>query len=245
MGSSRFHKHLSPIFPELESVSKSKCKVYSSNAECIPTNGAEPESSNATRDSSVFPDLEELSKTTTVGDSTYQTIPGVYGEKAIDKGSELLAEILRKEHWSGIGADIGCGFGYLTGEILKTRHKVKEMWLYDSDSRALEMSKLNLKDHFDNEEKLHLHWVDVRSSIPVARPVHWAVMNPPFHSGASQDFQLGQQFIEQASTILRPGSPLFMVANLHLPYEDTLFTHFRSVVKLEEKDGFKCFKAVK
>ena len=225
MGPSRFHKHLNGIFQQVESLSKSKCRVFSAQR-C---------------DATQQPDWGNLNQPSEIGSSGYLSLPGVYGEKAIDAGSALLAETLKNEHWSGVGADIGCGFGFLTGEILKTRHRIKQIYLYDSDSRALAMAQLNLA----NQTELKPHWVDVTKQIPVDRPVHWAVMNPPFHSGISQDHGIGQKFITQAASILRPGCPLFMVSNLHLPYEKCLFDHFRSVVKLQERDGFKCFKAIK
>ena len=225
MGSTRYRKHFETLFREVETLSKSKARVCSASRKDLTT----------------VPNLTFPPEPKEISNSGYNTLPGVYGEKAIDTGSALLMKTLQSEHWSGIGADIGCGFGYLSGEILKTRHRVKQLWLYDIDSRAIAMSQLNLA-HFPS---LHTHWVDVCSELPTERPVHWVVMNPPFHSGSTQDFELGKRFIAQAAQILRQGSPLFMVSNQHLPYEDTLHTHFRSVVKLTEENGFKCHKAIK
>jgi len=225
MGSSRYQKHLAKAFNSIQSISKAKCKVFYAHAENLIN----------------VPNYESLSVPKKIGTSEYLTLPGVYGEKAIDKGSLILAEYISKEYWSGMGADIGCGSGFLSGEILKTNHRVKHLELYDNDSRAIEMAELNLK----GKTELNLHWTDVTTSIPVKRKVHWAVMNPPFHSGISQDFEIGKAFITQAASILNSGAPLFMVANLHLPYEETLYSSFRSVVKLEERDGYKVWKALR
>lgn len=225
MGSTRYRKNFEKLFKQVDTLSKSKARVCSANKKDLT------QSPNYT-----FPPEPQL-----IANSDYKTLPGVYGERAIDTGSVLLAEILKKEHWSGIGADIGCGYGYLSGEILSTKHRVKQLWLYDIDSRAIAMSKLNLAPF----PALHCHWVDVCKEVPVERAVHWVVMNPPFHSGSTQDFELGKKFIQQAASILRQGSPLFIVANQHLPYEEELHANFRSVVKLVEKEGFKCYRAVK
>lgn len=225
MGATRYKKQLQVIFPEIEQESKSKCRVFST---------VRDENTN-------IPPSPNEDQTFLIPNSEYLTLPGVYGENNIDEGSKLLASLLQNEYWSGIGADIGCGYGYLSGEILKTRHKVKQIWLYEVDSRALQMAERNLSD----KTKIFPNWTDVTKGIPCDRPVHWAVMNPPFHSGTTQDFALGQRFIQQAAAILKAGAPLFMVANQHLPYEETLHENFRSVVKLIEQDGFKCFKAVK
>ncbi len=225
MGASRYRKLLGASFPELDNISKSKCRVFFS----APSTPPSPL------------DTSLLQKPKAIDDTNYFSIPGIYGEGKIDAGSKMLADILKSEHWSGNGADIGCGYGYLSGEILSTRHRIKQLWLYDIDSRALEMAQNNL----DGKTELHPHWVDITQQIPCDRPLHWAVMNPPFHSGTTQDFALGQKFIQQAASILRPGAPLFMVANTHLPYEETLFSEFRSVVKINEENGFKCFRAIK
>lgn len=227
MGATRYRKEVTQIFDEVTSLSKSKSRLFFGKK-----NRSNPQQNSYL-----------LNTPKPVAESEYSTLPGVYGEKAIDKGSLILAKYLRDEHWSGIGADIGCGFGYLTGELLKTRHRIKQLWLYDIDSRALAMAKKNLA--LDDKIKLFTHWVDVCKTIPTDRPVHWVVMNPPFHSGINQDFELGKTFIRQAAKILSNGSPLFMVANIHLPYEDTLHEHFRSVVHLGTEDGFKCYRAIK
>ena len=48
------------------------------------------------------------------------------------------------------------------------------------------------------------------------------VMNPPFHEGRKADPELGQAFIEAAAGMLGAKGKLYMVANRHLPYEETL-----------------------
>lgn len=232
MGAGRFKREVENEFPGATSVSKSKSRVFFSQNTVKQPNS---DSLNPT----------QLNQPKQVADSEYLTLPGVYGEKALDKGSQILAKYLRDECWSGIGADIGCGYGYLTGELLTTRHRVKQLWLYDIDSRAIQMAKHNLKLKGHDSIKIFPHWVNICESIPVDRPVHWAVMNPPFHSGISQDYALGKTFIKQAASILREGAPLFMVANVHLPYEETLHENFRSVVHLGTEDGFKCYRATK
>lgn len=227
MGAGRIRKQLTALFSTCDSLNKSKCKVWICQK----------------KELTALPDMPSEQELLSIKNTDYKTKAGVYGGEKVDEGSALLAEILRKEHWRGIGADLGCGYGYLMGEILKTRHKVQQVNLYENDLRALQMAEKNLIN-IDNTVKLHSHWVDVTQKAPIEKQAHWAVMNPPFHRGVSQDYALGQTFIEQAATILRPGGQLFMVANQHLPYEETLYKHFRSLVKLVEKDGFKCYRAV-
>ncbi|MFT5882971.1 MAG: 16S rRNA (guanine1207-N2)-methyltransferase, partial [Crocinitomicaceae bacterium] len=75
------------------------------------------------------------------------------------------------------------------------------------------------------------------------RKFDWVVMNPPFHEAQDQSFELGKTFIREAARILKPGGGLYLVANLHLPYEELIRTEFRSHKLLGEENGFKCIFA--
>ena len=70
-------------------------------------------------------------------------------------------------------------------------------------------------------------------------------MNPPFHEGRKDKPDLGIAFIKNASKSLRKKGVLWMVANKHLPYEQTLNSEFFKIEKIVEKDGFKIFRAEK
>jgi len=70
-------------------------------------------------------------------------------------------------------------------------------------------------------------------------------MNPPFHEAQDASFTLGKTFIRQAASILKPGGTLYLVANIHLPYEKEIQEQFRSHRLLCEEDGFKLFLARK
>jgi len=232
LGSSRYKKQIGELYKDIASNSKSKSRVF-----------------DAIKDESFNQALAEkwslLETPSCISGTEYQTLPGVYGEKKLDAGSVYLSELIKNEYWSGRGADFGSGYGYLAGQLLSKRNKVQEVHLYELDFRALEMAKLNIQSKCDTLKSLETHWCDFTQAPAPSRPYHWAVMNPPFHEGTSQDFDLGLAFIKQASKMLNSGAPLFMVANVHLPYEDTLYQEFRSVVKLGEEHGFKAFKAIK
>ena len=110
------------------------------------------------------------------------------------------------------------------------------------DYRALECAKQNLKELSD---RVDYHWVDVTANVPHERPFDMVVMNPPFHDAQDASFELGKNFIKQAATILKPGGTLYLVANLHLPYEKEIQEQFRSHRLLREENGFKLFLARK
>jgi len=236
LGAGRYKKQFEQLFSDIAITSKSKSRVL---------DGIKDESFNTI----LAEDWVKLEKPSILEGSDYLSLPGVYGEKKLDAGSIFLSELLQNEYWSGRGADLGAGYGYLAGELLKNRHKIQELHLYEIDSRALEMAQLNLSKIIEKScntvKSIKTHWCDVTQAPKPERSYHWAIMNPPFHTSTEQNFDLGIAFIQQAAVMLRDGAPLFMVANLHLPYEETLHESFRSVVKLGERDGFKAFRAVK
>ena len=69
------------------------------------------------------------------------------------------------------------------------------------------------------------------------------VTNPPFHRDRAGDPGLGRAFIAAAAGLLAPAGSLWMVANRHLPYEDTLAALFRDVAEVGGTPGFKVIQA--
>lgn len=170
----------------------------------------------------------------------FLTQSGVFGWDKVDRGSKLLVETIDKS-LSGVGADFGCGYGYLSYQILSKYKDIKKLYAIDVDSRAISCARKNLK-HFDTE--VSYHWADLTKPFPFKEKLHWIVMNPPFHEGKERKDNLGQAMIESAYQALGNTGVLYMVANRHLPYEKTL-SMFSSVEKLKEEDGFKVYRAVK
>jgi 16S rRNA (guanine1207-N2)-methyltransferase len=70
-------------------------------------------------------------------------------------------------------------------------------------------------------------------------------MNPPFHAGRASEPDIGKAFVRAASSALKPGGRLLMVANRKLPYEHTLAQAFRRVLPVADQDGFKVIEAVR
>ena len=87
-------------------------------------------------------------------------------------------------------------------------------------------------------------WADLNKPTTL-KNLDFIIMNPPFHEGKSTDIGIGKAFIENAHTALKKHGELYMVANAHLPYEDTLKQTFFKLEKLFEGSGFKIYKATK
>ncbi|MGJ8657028.1 MAG: class I SAM-dependent methyltransferase [Akkermansiaceae bacterium] len=234
-GASRLKRDITKAFTNVETTSKAKCRIF----QCSPEKND--------HDQKLTSKWSTLNTPAPIKGTNLLTLPGVFSADKIDTGSLLLAEILQQETWYGSVADLGAAYGYLSHIILgTTRQKMKNLCLYELDHRALTCAKINLTKSNTNEKtNIEYHWTDVTQTIPHQRPFDTVIMNPPFHEAQDASFTLGKTFIQQAANILKPGGTLYLVANLHLPYEQTLIEHFRSHRLLKEAQGFKIFLARK
>lgn len=164
------------------------------------------------------------------------TQPGIFSWDRIDPGTALL--LSRLPPMTGVGADFGCGLGFLAHGVLAAP-EVKGLTLVDIDRRAVECARRNVSD-----PRAELVWADIRQGAPALSDLDFVVMNPPFHDGGAEDRALGATFIAEAAKALRHGGKLLMVANRHLPYERPLADSFGPKVKLlAEEGGYKLYEA--
>jgi 16S rRNA (guanine1207-N2)-methyltransferase len=220
-GAKSYMSHLKKIFPQAEFESKHKCRyamLFKNQAK-----GREQLQE--------WSDAYKMQK----NDWGYFSFPGIYGWNKIDRGSELLLETL--PDLSGVGADLGAGYGYLSCEIFKSNN-LEKMYLVENDLRALMCSRENLASY-----TCDFFWKDIRGEELEIKNVDFVVMNPPFHQADDIDYALGRSFIHQAKTILKKNGRLFMVANQFLAYEDLLLECFGGFKKVLQKDGFKVLHA--
>lgn len=165
------------------------------------------------------------------------TAPGVFSADGPDPASVLLAEHLPKG-LGGYVVDLGAGWGYLAQAVLR-REAVRRVDLVEADYHALACAQAALTD-----PRAAFHWADALRWRP-ERAADVVVMNPPFHTGRKAEPDLGRAFIGAASQMLTPSGRLYMVANRHLPYEDTLEARFRTVETLHLDSRFKVIAATR
>ncbi|MGJ8621300.1 MAG: class I SAM-dependent methyltransferase [Yoonia sp.] len=168
------------------------------------------------------------------GEHGFYTTAGVFSDGAVDKGSALLAAALPDKLPARM-ADMGAGWGYLAGPVL-ARKGVASLDLIEAERLSLDCARLNVTD-----PRVQFHWADATQFT--ANPYDGIVMNPPFHTGRASDPSLGRAFIQAAARMLAPHGKLWMVANRHLPYEDTLNESFRNVDMIGGNGAFKLFHA--
>lgn len=162
--------------------------------------------------------------------------PGVFSWDRLDPGSALLLKTLPA--LSGKGMDLGCGIGLLALAVLESS-AVTVLTLIDIDSRAIKAAERNVTD-----PRAVFDWSDIRSQEGPGDQ-DFVVMNPPFHDAGSEDKALGQAFIRRAASALRKGGTCWLVANRHLPYEETLKPLFAKVSLKAEARGYKVYEARK
>lgn len=161
--------------------------------------------------------------------------PGVFSWDRVDPGTAALIEALPP--LAGGGADLGCGVGVLAHRVLASP-AVTRLHLVDIDRRAIECARRNVDD-----ARAAFAWGDA-TALPL-EGLDFVAMNPPFHEAGWEAKALGQRFIEAAHRALRKGGVLWMVANLHLPYEGVLEPLFARVERRGSSGPYKVFEARK
>ncbi|MGR3503238.1 class I SAM-dependent methyltransferase [Pseudaestuariivita sp.] len=165
----------------------------------------------------------------------FAVAPGVFSADGIDPGSALLAEALPDKLGPRV-ADLGAGWGYVARQVL-AREGVETLHLVEADHTALSCAKVNVAD-----ARAQFHWEDATTWRAPDR-LDTVVMNPPFHTGRAATPDLGQAFVTAAARALGPRGTLWMVANRHLPYEETLDRAFAQVDTVTVTNGYKVLTA--
>lgn len=173
-------------------------------------------------------------------DTQMTTCPGLFSWDRVDVGSALLRDHLPST-LSGVGADFGCGYGFLSHTVMDRCAGVTLLHGLDADARAVAAATMNMKLYGD---RFRGHHVDIPAGSQLTG-LDFIVMNPPFHTGARESHDLGRAFIARAQESLRKGGIMVMVANAHLGYEVDLNRLFSAVNKLYEGGVFKIYQCVK
>ncbi len=221
---------LERIAGPLEAMSKNKCRVFWTEPLAEPA------------DAALLQEWLALDAPRAIADGRFLSRPGLFAWDRIDAASALLAAHLPRD-FTGRGADLGAGYGYLSAEVLEHNPGVAVLDLYEADARGVELSRKNLAA-FASRAALGFHWHDVTRGLP--QSYDFIVTNPPFHAQSRADRpDLGQRFIAVAAQSLRPGGRLWLVANRHLPYEAALGANFGRVRTVAQQEGFKVIEAVR
>jgi 16S rRNA (guanine1207-N2)-methyltransferase len=219
---------LEQLTGQVSALSKHKCRVFWSAPLAAPTPLQEA--------------WRQLDAVRPIVNGRFQSRPGVFAWDRIDPASALLAAHLPVS-LAGHAADLGCGFGYLSVELLNRCSRITHLHAYEAEQRALDLARMNLAP-FEARLKVEYRWHDVTAGLPNFYDV--IVTNPPFHTQSRADRpDIGQRFIRAAAHALKPGGSLWLVANRHLPYENELGRNFGAVRIVAQEHGFKIVHATK
>lgn len=228
-GARRYEEIQKSLFGNVESFSKLHSRVFSSQL---------------TADLDSLQRAEYLSKGSIrpLGESGILTRPGIYGWNKIDAGSELLVNALPKQI-SGRGADLGCGFGYLSRSLLERCSGVKHLHLFEAEQLALDLARENVRSD-RSPVSLSFSWHDVTQGVGESE-YDFVVMNPPWHSDGRATLSLGAQFVAVAARALKRGGSLYMVSQDRLPYEEILKETCRQYETVQRHKGFKVLQGTR
>lgn len=214
----------------VSSLSKNKCRVFWS------------EPLNDTINETLATQWRALDEPRPIAAGRFISRPGVFAWDRIDVASALLASQLPAD-LTGRAADLGCGFGYLSAELIARCPRIAAIDLYEAEQRALDLARTNLSS-VGTRVQCEFYWHDVTIGLP--RTYDVIVTNPPFHTQSRADRpDIGRRFIAVAAQSLKPGGRLWLVANRHLPYEWVLNESFGTVRTVTQEHGYKIVEAVK
>ncbi len=182
-------------------------------------------------------DVQDWTATTKVLPDGNITRPGVFSADGLDKGTAALIAALPADI-KGRVADLGAGWGALAPHIL-AHEDVKELHLVEANITALDCARENVKDG-----RVQFIWGDATTHVNVT-PYDLIISNPPFHTGRKGDPDIGRAFIRAAAINVKVAGQFIMVANRHLPYEETLSQHFNEVAEIGGTSAFKVIRCAK
>jgi 16S rRNA (guanine1207-N2)-methyltransferase len=163
--------------------------------------------------------------------------PGVFAHGRLDDGSALLLDALASQRLEGEVLDFACGAGII-GACVATLHEGVAVTLLDTSALALVACSETLELN-----QLTGQVLESDGLSEVSGRYDFVVSNPPIHTGAKTDNQLGMRLLDSVHEHIRPGGKLILVANVHLPYENWLSSRFKRYGELAANRNYKVIVA--
>ncbi|WDE08423.1 class I SAM-dependent methyltransferase [Thalassomonas viridans] len=162
------------------------------------------------------------------------SLPGVFSQNALDKGTELLLNHLPAT-LAGEVLDFGCGAGVISCFIGK-KYPQAQLALLDVSALALASA----------EKTLALNGLSGKtfpsnSLSEVKGKYQHIVSNPPFHQGVKTHYAATENFLRQIKGHLKPKGNITIVANNFLSYKPIMETAIGMTTTLANEKGFAIY----
>lgn len=172
------------------------------------------------------------------------SLPGVFGHKQLDPGTDLLLQQLTPQaltNSKGHVYDFACGSGVIGCYLAKllAEHQctvsmsdVSALAIYCSEQTA----KLN---------KVNVNIVACDGLAKLNKKFDIIVSNPPFHEGIRNDYSITESFIKQAYSHSNQYANITIVANRFLPYPDILDKVYSGFTTVAASNKYRVYGAQK
>ena len=165
-------------------------------------------------------------------------LPGVFSQKNLDKGTQVLLENLPASY-RGKVLDFGCGAGVISAYIAKQFDNI-EVCALDISALAVASTKQTLAIN-------HLVGDAIASDglAEVSGKFDHIVTNPPFHQGLKTHYAATEQFLRQCPKYLTASGTLTVVANSFLKYQPMIKEGLNMLNAQDNIRGFTIYHAQK
>lgn len=169
---------------------------------------------------------------------TISSLPGVFSQKKLDIGTELLLNNL-PENMNEKVLDFGCGAGVISCFIGK-KYPTTQLSLLDVSSLALTSAKKTLAMN-----KLTGNVFASNSLSNVTENYQHIVSNPPFHQGTNTSYQATEDFLKGIKPHMNTGGNITVVANSFLQYPPIMKQYIGTTHNVISKFGFSIYQCQK
>ncbi|WP_068545856.1 methyltransferase [Thalassotalea crassostreae] len=162
---------------------------------------------------------------------TVASLPGVFSNGELDKGTRLLLENLPKSI-NGKVLDFGCGAGVI-GSYVKKRYQGTNIEMLDVNALAIASAKRTLTLN-GLEGKVFAS----DSLSNVSGQYNTVISNPPFHQGIKTNYHATESFLKGIKGHIAKNGSLTIVANNFLRYAPIIKAEIAEPQLLINSQGF-------